>query len=171
MRLRSLKFTALLVLSAAPTLLFAQAEISSKEEERLAALAREDSEWYAPKNSLTVGFRVLGSGAGVHFGNLGIVNYNTTIAPASFGIGKRTYNDGYVDLDPQGRPGLGAHAHDRFAVPVIGVAKTVFAGATHAASISAGIRSASLSRNWLRALKRRLLTVPTGQPRIFAISP
>ena len=32
--------------------------------------------------------------------------------------------DGYVDLDPRGRPGLGAHLHARLKVPVIGVAKT-----------------------------------------------
>jgi deoxyribonuclease V len=42
--------------------------------------------------------------------------------------------DGYVDLDPAGRPGLGARAHDRFGVPVIGVAKTAFHTAFHTAS-------------------------------------
>ena len=31
--------------------------------------------------------------------------------------------DGYADLDPGGRPGLGAHAHTEFGVLVIGVAK------------------------------------------------
>lgn len=40
--------------------------------------------------------------------------------------------DGYVHLDPDGRPGLGAHAHAEFAVPVIGVAKTAFRSASHA---------------------------------------
>src|ERR1700749_3976935 len=40
--------------------------------------------------------------------------------------------DGYVDLDPDGRPGLGAHVHHEFGVPVIGVAKTSFHSATHA---------------------------------------
>jgi deoxyribonuclease V len=40
--------------------------------------------------------------------------------------------DGYVDLDPDGRPGLGAHAHAEFGVTVIGVAKTRFATASHA---------------------------------------
>lgn len=40
--------------------------------------------------------------------------------------------DGYVDLDPNGRPGLGAHVHKEFGVPVIGVAKTSFRTATHA---------------------------------------
>ena len=34
--------------------------------------------------------------------------------------------DGYADLDPDGRPGLGARAHDEFGVPVIGVAKSPF---------------------------------------------
>jgi deoxyribonuclease V len=46
--------------------------------------------------------------------------------------------DGYVDLDPSGRPGLGAYAHEAFAVPVIGVAKTVFRGATHAVPVLRG---------------------------------
>lgn len=42
--------------------------------------------------------------------------------------------DGYVWLGPA-RPGLGVHVHERFGVPVIGVAKTSFAGATAAAVI------------------------------------
>ncbi|GIJ47184.1 endonuclease V [Virgisporangium aliadipatigenens] len=46
--------------------------------------------------------------------------------------------DGYVTLDPQGRPGLGAHAHERFGVPIIGVAKTSFRGATHAIEVLRG---------------------------------
>jgi deoxyribonuclease V len=46
--------------------------------------------------------------------------------------------DGYVDLDPSGRPGLGAYAHEAFAVPVIGVAKTTFRGATHALPVLRG---------------------------------
>ncbi|HUB42339.1 MAG TPA: endonuclease V [Streptosporangiaceae bacterium] len=44
--------------------------------------------------------------------------------------------DGYVDLDPAGRPGLGAHVHHEFAVPVIGVAKTAFRTATHAIPVT-----------------------------------
>jgi deoxyinosine 3'endonuclease (endonuclease V) len=40
--------------------------------------------------------------------------------------------DGYADLDPAGRPGLGAHAHAEFGIPVIGVAKSRFRTATHA---------------------------------------
>jgi deoxyribonuclease V len=46
--------------------------------------------------------------------------------------------DGYVHLDPHGRPGLGAHAHAEFAVPVIGVAKTMFRGASHAIEVYRG---------------------------------
>ncbi len=46
--------------------------------------------------------------------------------------------DGYVDLDPAGRPGLGARAYQEFAVPVIGVAKTSFRSATHAVPVCRG---------------------------------
>jgi deoxyribonuclease V len=46
--------------------------------------------------------------------------------------------DGYVDLDPGGRPGLGAYAHAEFGVPVIGVAKSRYATATHAVPVTRG---------------------------------
>ena len=46
--------------------------------------------------------------------------------------------DGYADLEPAGRPGLGAHAHAEFGVPVIGVAKTAFRTATHAVPVLRG---------------------------------
>jgi deoxyribonuclease V len=46
--------------------------------------------------------------------------------------------DGYVDLDPEGRQGLGARAYDEFAVPVVGVAKTPFRTATHAVPVCRG---------------------------------
>jgi deoxyribonuclease V len=46
--------------------------------------------------------------------------------------------DGYVDLDPGGRPGLGAHVYAEFGAPVIGVAKTRFRTATHAAPVFRG---------------------------------
>lgn len=46
--------------------------------------------------------------------------------------------DGYVDLDPSGRPGLGARVHDELRIPVIGVAKTSFHTATHAAAVLRG---------------------------------
>jgi deoxyribonuclease V len=46
--------------------------------------------------------------------------------------------DGYADLDPGGRPGLGARASEEFGVPVIGVAKTPFRTATHAVAVLRG---------------------------------
>lgn len=46
--------------------------------------------------------------------------------------------DGYVDLDPEGRPGLGAHVHEALGLPVIGVAKTSFRTATHAVEVRRG---------------------------------
>jgi len=46
--------------------------------------------------------------------------------------------DGYADLDPGGRPGLGARAREQFGVPVIGVAKSPFRGATHAVPVLRG---------------------------------
>jgi deoxyribonuclease V len=52
--------------------------------------------------------------------------------------------DGYVTLDPDGRPGLGAHAHAALGVPVIGVAKTAFRAATHAIAVLRGAASKPL---------------------------
>jgi deoxyribonuclease V len=48
--------------------------------------------------------------------------------------------DGYVWLDGQGRPGLGAHLFEALSqkVPVIGVAKTAFAGASLAVPVVRG---------------------------------
>lgn len=46
--------------------------------------------------------------------------------------------DGYVQLDPDGRPGLGAHVHTELEIPVIGVAKTPFRAATHAIEVLRG---------------------------------
>jgi deoxyribonuclease V len=46
--------------------------------------------------------------------------------------------DGFADLDPDGRPGLGARACAEFAVPVIGVAKSAFRTATHAIPVLRG---------------------------------
>lgn len=52
--------------------------------------------------------------------------------------------DGYVDLDPGGRPGLGAHVHAETGVPVIGVAKSAFRTATHAVPVTRGRSSRPL---------------------------
>jgi deoxyribonuclease V len=52
--------------------------------------------------------------------------------------------DGYVDLDPGGQPGLGAYVNAEFGAPVIGVAKTRFRTATHAAQVFRGQSSRPL---------------------------
>jgi deoxyribonuclease V len=48
--------------------------------------------------------------------------------------------DGYVWLDANNLPGLGARLHDRLngSVPVIGVAKSTFRGSEHAATLCRG---------------------------------
>jgi deoxyribonuclease V len=46
--------------------------------------------------------------------------------------------DGYVDLDPHGRPGLGYRLHAQTNLPIIGVATTAFHTATHAVAIHRG---------------------------------
>jgi deoxyribonuclease V len=77
--------------------------------------------------------------------------------------------DGYADLDPGGRPGLGAHAHREFAVPVIGVAKSAFRTATHAIPVLRGtsarpvfVTAAGMPRAEAAELVRRM----AGQFRI-----
>jgi deoxyribonuclease V len=46
--------------------------------------------------------------------------------------------DGYVDLDPAGRKGLGAHLRDHIAAAVVGVAKTSFRTASQALPVHRG---------------------------------
>ena len=62
--------------------------------------------------------------------------------------------DGYADLDPGGRPGLGAYARAQSGVPVIGVAKTAFRTATHAVPVVRGDSSS-----------RPLYVTAAGMPR------
>ena len=64
--------------------------------------------------------------------------------------------DGYADLDPDGRPGLGVRARDEFGVPVIGVAKSAFRTATHAIAVLRG------------ASTRPLYVTAAGMPRADA---
>jgi hypothetical protein len=75
--------------------------------------------------------------------------------------------DGYVDLDPDGRPGLGARARarDEFGVPVIGVAKSPFRTATHAISVLRGTSARPLYVTAAGIPRRRSLPRPThGRP-------
>ena len=62
--------------------------------------------------------------------------------------------DGYADLDPSGRPGLGAHTHAEFGIPVIRVAKSRFRTATHAVP-AMGILGASAVRHGRRDARSR----------------
>lgn len=64
--------------------------------------------------------------------------------------------DGYADLDPDGRPGLGGRARAEFGVPVIGVAKSAFRTATHAVPVLRGTSA------------RPLYVTAAGMPRIEA---
>ena len=64
--------------------------------------------------------------------------------------------DGYADLDPDGRPGLGAHAHAEFGIPVIGVAKSRYRTAIHAVPV---LRGSSV---------RPLFVTAAGMPRADA---
>ena len=64
--------------------------------------------------------------------------------------------DGYADLDPSGRPGLGAYAHAEFGIPVIGVAKSRFRTAIHAIPV---VRGSSL---------RPVFVTAAGMPRADA---
>jgi hypothetical protein len=94
---RSLQLTAFLALLAWPVMSHAQ-ETSAKEDERIEQLVRsEASEWYAPKNSVTVGFRLLSSGSNVHFGNLGSIPFSAAIDQSI--PGNRVYDNGYVNAD------------------------------------------------------------------------
>lgn len=98
MSLFSPRSAARLLLLAAPAWLAAQ-EISSSEELRLEALARAASEIYIPRNNVTVGIRILRSGANVHFGNLGVVPFATTQPALSDAVVARQYDNGSVQVD------------------------------------------------------------------------
>jgi deoxyribonuclease V len=60
-----------------------------------------------------------------------------------------------LTLTPGGRPGLGAHAHAEFGIPVIGMAKTAFHTSTHASRCCAEPRR-KISLSGRSSGKRRL---------------
>lgn len=88
---------ALLALASAPVLLTAQT--SSSEEERLEKLMADSSQWYVPKTTVSIGFRMLNSGGKVAFGNLGAVAFDSEVAPISAGLVDRVYDNGAVRTD------------------------------------------------------------------------
>jgi len=46
--------------------------------------------------------------------------------------------DGYVQVDPDGRPGLGGRLHALLGIPVIGIAEEPYPSATHAMGVRRG---------------------------------
>lgn len=75
--------------------------------------------------------------------------------------------DEYADIDPVGRPGLGAHAHEEFGIPVTGVAKLALATATHAIPVlqATSKRPVFVSAAGLpRADAAELVRLIAGQP-------
>jgi deoxyribonuclease V len=77
--------------------------------------------------------------------------------------------DGYADLDPDGRPRLGAHAHTEFAIPVIGVAKSAFRTAVHAIPVLRGTSGRPLfvtAAGMPRADAAELVRLMTGRFRL-----
>jgi deoxyribonuclease V len=77
--------------------------------------------------------------------------------------------DGYADLDPGGRPGLGARAHAEFGIPVIGVAKSAFRTATHAIPVLRGSSARPVfvtAAGMPRAEAAELVRLMTGRCRV-----
>jgi hypothetical protein len=97
MTLRPLLPLVVLTLLAAPVLLTAQT--SSSEEERLEKLMADSAQWYVPKTTVSIGFRMLSSGGKVAFGNLGSVDFDGSVAPISDGLVDRVYDNGAVRAD------------------------------------------------------------------------
>ncbi|MBA3849099.1 MAG: hypothetical protein C0502_03785 [Opitutus sp.] len=99
MNLRSAAPVALLaVLALAARAHTDEAPPPHQHEEDL-ALTLPTDEWYVPKNTLSFGFRVLGQGAKVGFGNLGIVQGSRLAGAISAGSVSRNYDNGRVILD------------------------------------------------------------------------
>lgn len=85
-----------------PILTLALPVMAQPSEERSRSfdiLSQDSSEWYVPKSTVSVGLRVMSSGANVDFGNLGNVPSIRSIAPNSEGNVDRVYDDGAVGRD------------------------------------------------------------------------
>lgn len=95
---RSLPVFLSALLAAAPALLSAQTETTAKEDERMAALMRDEGQWREPRTRVSVGIRIIDSGGTVNFGNLG-ERTAAAVAPASEGSVDRVYDNGAVLAD------------------------------------------------------------------------
>lgn len=108
MNLRSVSTVALLAALFVPA--FAQS--ASSDEEANLSLTLPTDEWYVPKNKITFGYRVLGSGIKANFGHLGSITPRTivgTLTVAKPGtttnetitVTTHTYDNGSVRSDYQ----------------------------------------------------------------------
>ncbi len=93
-----LSAAALMACLTAPVCSLAQ-EISAAEEQRLESLARDSMEAYVPKSKVSIGFRVLSSGARVNFGQLGTVAFDLNPPALAAGSVDRVYDNGAVRID------------------------------------------------------------------------
>jgi deoxyribonuclease V len=72
--------------------------------------------------------------------------------------------DGFADLDPDGRPGLGARAHAEFGVPVIGVAKSPFRAGHRGRSCGHASRRLSTQNVTARRMAASITKMPVSMP-------
>jgi hypothetical protein len=110
MNLRSVSTVALMAALAAPA--FAQSAAASSDEESNLNLTLPTDEWYVPKNKITFGYRVLGSGIKANFGSLGRTSMRTiesstvvakpgTTTNETITVISRTYDNGSMRTDFQ----------------------------------------------------------------------
>jgi hypothetical protein len=93
MNLRSVSTVAVLAALFVP----AFAQTASSEEEADLSLTLPTDEWYVPKSKVSFGFRVLGKGANVKFGNLGHMSATRPTGPDA--NGNYIYDTGFVQKD------------------------------------------------------------------------
>ncbi len=96
---RLLKPSATALLAVLAVLPLSAQETSAREDMRLDNLSRNQGQWFSPRSKLTIGFRMLDSGAAVDFGGLGSVPFANPIVPAAQGAAHRAYSNGAVGLD------------------------------------------------------------------------
>lgn len=89
------RFLPALLAAALPAL----AQPSEERSRAFDILSQDTSEWYVPKNTISVGLRVISSGPSVSFGNLGTVPSIRDLAPFSTPNVDRLYDDGAIGRD------------------------------------------------------------------------
>ncbi|MEO6992689.1 MAG: hypothetical protein ABI273_03575 [Lacunisphaera sp.] len=161
MNFRQLRLIVLPLLLTAPVFLHAQ-ETTANEDERIEQLVRsEASEWYTPKDSVSVGFHILTSGAKVRFGNLGSVASSSLIAPASVGaIVDRVYDNGSVNLDSPRAEELNANGAQKTQPGSHYYRYTVDADGNQIVATDSIAYTPGLTRNWSYSTADQTTTMP-----------